>query len=154
MNTNVKIKPKKVNNTKRQFKSSGNSKRNFFQNNKSSSQSVHIEKPLSLPKALKSKTPKNTFLVFNTININLGNGQKDQKNLKTPKAQVIRNINSSLKNAYLRNDFIFESMPYFGKKEKDKINNNNNQMLNNEKDKKYINFMKNYKNKNNNVEII
>ncbi len=45
-------------------------------------------------------------------------------------------------------------MPYFGKKEKDKINNNNNQMLNNEKDKKYINFMKNYKNKNNNVEII
>ena len=154
MNTNVKIKPKKVNNTKRQFKSSGNSKRNFFQNNKSSSQSVHIEKPLSLPKALKSKTPKNTFLVFNTININLGNGQKDQKNLKTPKAQVIRNINSSLKNAYLRNDFIFESMPYFGKKEKDKINNNNNKMLYNEKDKKYINFMKNYKNKNNNVEII
>ena len=153
MNTNVKIKPKKLNNTKRQFKSSGNSKRNFLQKNKSSSQSVHIEKPASLQKALKSKTPKNTFLVFNTININLGNGQKEQKNLKTPKAQVIRNINSSLKNAYLRNDFIFESMPYFGKKEKDKINNNN-QKLNNEKDKKYINFMKNYKNKNNNVEII
>ena len=156
MNTNVKYKQKKVNTTKRQFKSSGNSKRNFFPKNKSSSQSVLIEKPISLPKTLKSKTPKNTFLVFNTININLGNAQKDQKNLKTPKAQVIRNINSSLKNAYLRNDFIFESMPYLAKKEKDKINNNNNKGFNNDKDKKYINFMKNYtiKNNNDNGEII
>ena len=156
MNTNVKYKQKKVNTTKRQFKSSGNSKRNFFPKNKSSSQSVLIEKPTSLPKAIKSKTPKNTFLVFNTININLGNGQKGQKNLKTPKAQVIRNINSTLKSAYLRNDFIFESMPYFAKNEKDKLNNNNNnQAFNNDKDKKYINFMKNYTNKkNNNDEII
>ena len=141
MDTNGKYRTKKIIN-KRQLKSSSNSKRNFHQKNKNSSNSVHIEKSTLFTKSINSKTPKNTFLVFNTININLGNNQKEQKRIKTPKAQVIRNINSSLKDAYLKNDFIFGSFPYFTKKEEDKYK------INNSHKKRYINIMKNYQNKN------
>ena len=127
MDTNSIYKSKKIIN-KKQFKSTGNSKRNNYSKNKNTSQSVYFDKTTMDVKSLKSKSPKNTFLVFNTININLGESQKNTKRLKTPKAQVIRNINSSLKDAYLKNDFIFESMPFFSKKgnsNKDKKVNNN-----------------------------
>ena len=107
---NDKNKEKKV--------SSGCNKRVFYPKNNSISQSVHFEKSTFETKSVNSKSPKNTFLVFNTININLGNGQKTENKINTPKAQVIRNIDSSLKNAYLKGDFIFESMPYFQKNEK------------------------------------
>ena len=143
IDTNAKDRTKKLVN-KRQNKSLSNSKRNFIQKNKNSYNSVHIEKSNIFTKTINSKTPKNTFLVFNTININLGNNQKVQSRIKTPKAQLIRNINSSLKNAYLKDNFIFGSFPYFTRKE-------------NNKKKKYINIMKNYQNKNHstrNIEYI
>ena len=155
MDTNSIYKSKKIIN-KKQFKSTGNSKRNNYSKNKNTSQSVYFDKTTMDVKSLKSKSPKNTFLVFNTININLGESQKNTKRLKTPKAQVIRNINSSLKDAYLKNDFIFESMPFFSKKgnsNKDKKVNNNiiPKTTNNQK---FFNFMKNYPHKsNNNSEI-
>ena len=155
MDTNSIYKSKKIIN-KKQFKSSGNSKRNNYSKNKNTSQSVYFDKTTMDVKSLKSKSPKNTFLVFNTININLGESQKNTKRLKTSKAQVIRNINSSLKDAYLKKDFIFESMPFFSKKgnsNKDKKVNNNiiPKTTNNQK---FFNFMKNYPHKsNNNSEI-
>ena len=143
IDTNAKDRTKKLVN-KRQNKSLSNSKRNFIQKNKNSCNSVRVEKSNIFTKTINSKTPKNTFLVFNTININLGNNQKVQSRIKTPKAQLIRNINSSLKNAYLKDNFIFGSFPYFTRKE-------------NNKKKKYINIMKNYQNKNHstrNIEYI
>ena len=155
MDTNSIYKSKKIIN-KKQFKSTGNSKRNNYSKNKNTSQSVYFDKTTMDVKSLKSKSPKNTFLVFNTININLGESQKNTKRLKTSKAQVIRNINSSLQDAYLKNDFIFESMPFFSKKgnsNKDKKVNNNiiPKTTNNQK---FFNFMKNYPHKsNNNSEI-
>ena len=125
INKNDKNKEKKIIN-KKKYTSSGSTKRIFYPKNNSSSQSVHFEKSTLVTKSVNSKSPKNTFLVFNTININLGNEQKTQSKINTPKAQAIRNIGSSLKNAYLKGDFIFGSMPYFHKKEKGKIQISNN----------------------------
>ena len=93
----------------------GHSKRKLYHKNKSSSKSIYFDKSTSIGKSLKSKSPKNTFLVFNTININLGNDQKDSKRMETPKTKAIRNINTNLKEAYLKNDFIFGNMPFFAK---------------------------------------
>jgi uncharacterized protein YlbG (UPF0298 family) len=52
-------------------------------------------------KTNKSKSPKNTFLVFNTININLGHSNNQKRN-RTPKIQVMKNVN------YLNNEFFLE----------------------------------------------
>jgi hypothetical protein len=35
--------------------------------------------------------------------------------METPKTKAIRNINTNLKEAYLKNDFIFGNMPFFAK---------------------------------------
>jgi len=130
IDTNYKYKTKK-NIVKKKCKSSNVSKRNFFAKNNNISQTQHYNKSNIINNSIKSKSPKNTFLVFNTININLGDNQNNQKKLKTPKVQVIRNIDSSIKDTYIKNQFFIESMPYFTKKnssekEKFKYNNNNN----------------------------
>ena len=106
---------------KKQYKSPGHSKKNLNTKNKSYSKSNRVIKSSSSMKSLKPQSPKNTFLVFNTININLGNNHKEQKLTQTPNSQIMRNINSSLKEACFRNNFIFDSLPSFLKKEKDKI---------------------------------
>ena len=143
---------------KKQYKSSGNSRRNYNANNRISTKRIHSNKSTSVTKKTKSintKSPKNTFLVFNTININLGNSQKGKKRITTPKAQVIRTINSSLKNTYFRNDFIFDSMPYFEKNVKDQLKiSNNNIILNNVENENFTDIMKNCQhNANKNLEI-
>ena len=105
---------------KKQYKSPGHSKKNLNTKNKSYFKSNRVIKSSSSMKSLKPQSPKNTFLVFNTININLGNNHKEQKLTQTPNSQIMRNINSSLKEACFRNNFIFDSLPSFLKKEKEK----------------------------------
>ena len=70
-------------------------------------QHMQIEKSKS---SLKSKSPKNTFLVFNTININIGDNQKSQKQAQTPNNHEKKNINSSLKDNFLGNNFFLDSI--------------------------------------------
>ena len=120
IDTKEKCNIKKIIN-KKQYKSPGHSKKNLNTKNKSYSKSNRVIKSSSSMKSLKPQSPKNTFLVFNTININLGNNHKEQKLTQTPNSQIMRNINSSLKEACFRNNFIFDSLPSFLKKEKDKI---------------------------------
>ena len=100
---------------RKQYKSSENSNKNIKIKNKMSKERSLIEKSKS---NTKSKGPKNTFLVFNTININLGNNQKDQKKVQTPNGHEIKDINSSLNENYLRKNFFFDSVSSFFKKKK------------------------------------
>ena len=90
--------------TKKHYKSSEHSNKNLNIKSKRQKENIHIEKSKS---TMKSKSPKNTFLVFNTININLGDNQKDQKQVQTPNRHEIKDINSSLNEDYLRNNFFF-----------------------------------------------
>ena len=119
IDTKEKCNIKKIIN-KKQYKSPGHSKKNLNTKNKNYSKSNRVIKSSSSMKSLKPNSPKNTFLVFNTININLGNHHKEQKLTQTPNSQIMRNINSSLKEACIRNNFIFDSLPSFLKKEKEK----------------------------------
>jgi len=102
----------------KQFKSLNNTKIRFPKNNSSSS--IYFNKQNLIKKTSKSKSPKNTFLVFNTININLGQSNKKQKRNRTPKIQVMKNFN------YLNNEFFLEPVKltnYMNKRfEKKKIN--------------------------------
>ena len=110
IDTNNKYKTKKVL-RKKYYKSTNNTKiRNLPKNNSCSN--IDFYKNNLITNAIKSKSPKNTFLVFNTININLGNTSKNFKRNRTPKIQVIKNINSSLKNIYLSNEFLFEPVKF------------------------------------------
>ena len=95
------------------YKSSERAKKNSSQKNKRSKQHMHIEKSKS---SIKSKSPKNTFLVFNTININIGDNQKAQKQAQTPNNHEKKNINSSLKDTFLGNNFFLDSISSFLKK--------------------------------------
>ena len=85
----------------RHYKSLNNTKRRFPKNNSSSS--IYFSKQNLINKAIKAKSPKNTFLVFNTININLGHSNNQKRN-RTPKIQVMKNVN------YLNNEFFLEPM--------------------------------------------
>ena len=113
-NTKEKYNIKKIM-TKKHYKSSEHSNKNLNIKSKRQKENIHIEKSKS---TMKSKSPKNTFLVFNTININLGDNQKDQKQVQTPNRHEIKDINSSLNEDYLRNNFFFDSIPSFLKNKK------------------------------------
>ena len=107
---NNKYKPKKML-KKKYYKSLNNTKRNNFTKNNSCT-NIYFDKQNLINKTAKSKSPKNTFLVFNTININLGNESKNFKRNRTPKIQVMKNINSSLNNIYLSNDILYEPLKF------------------------------------------
>jgi len=107
---NNKYKPKKML-KKKHYKSLNNTKRNNFTKNNSCT-NIYFDKQNLINKTTKSKSPKNTFLVFNTININLGNESKNFKRNRTPKIQVMKNINSSLNNIYLSNDILYEPLKF------------------------------------------
>ena len=96
---------------KKHYKSLNNTKRNNFTKNNSCT-NIYFDKQNLINKTAKSKSPKNTFLVFNTININLGNESKNFKRNRTPKIQVMKNINSSLNNIYLSNDILYEPLKF------------------------------------------
>ena len=108
---NNKYKTKKILN-KKYYKSTNNTKRRYLAKNNNSCSNIDFYKPNLITKAIKSKSPKNTFLVFNTININIGNTNKSFKRNKTPRIQVMKNISSSLKNIYLNNELLFESVKF------------------------------------------
>ena len=139
---------------KKYYKSTNNSKNRVFSKN-NSCPNIYFDKHNVITKEIKPKTPKNTFLVFNTININLGNTGKNYKRNKTPKIHVMKNINSSIKNFYLSNDFLIEPMKftsYFKKKilEKNKSSNKSKKKIN-PTNKKFKEFKRNNLNKNNNT---
>ena len=131
-------------------KSLNNPKKSNFTKN-ISCPNIYYDKHNIITKGTKNKSPKNTFVVFNTININLGNTSKNFKRNRTPKMQVMKNINSSLKNIYLSNELFFNT--YLNRKiiskskEHFNIKKNNNAF----KDKKFKEFKKKNINKSSNV---
>ena len=149
IDTNNKYKSNK-NNKKKHYKSS---KRFYFSKN-NSCPNIYFDKQNIITKEIKVKGQKSTFVVFNTININLGNTTKNFKRNRTPKMQVIKNINNSLKNIYLSNDFLIEPMKfnsYLDKKilPKSKEHFSTKKTINTVKDKKFKEFKRrNINNKN------
>ena len=128
------------------YKSLNNTKRRFPKNNSSSS--IYFNKQNLINKAIKSKSPKNTFLVFNTININLGHSNNQKRN-RTPKIQVMKNVN------YLNNEFFLEPMKltsYMNKRfDKKKTTSTSKKKINQVKNKKCKEFKKNNLSHNKNI---
>ena len=152
IDSNNKCKSNKVIKNKL-YKSSNKVKKSNFAKN-ISCPNIYYDKPNITTKEIKTKTPKNTFVVFNTININLGNTGKNYKRNRTPKIQVMKNINSSLKKIYLSNDFYFESMKfntYLNRKTMSRSKHHFNTKKNNYIDKKFKEFKKTNLNKNSNA---
>ena len=140
---------------KKYNKSSNNTKKSNFAKN-ISCPNIYYDRQNIITKEVKTKTPKNTFVVFNTININLGNTGKNFKRNKTPKIQVMKNINSSLKNIYLSNEFYLEPAKlntYLDRKimAKSKGHFTTKKNNNTSKDKKSKEFKKRNINKNSNL---
>ena len=131
------------------FKSLNNTKRRFPKN--SSSSSIYFDKHNLINKTIKSKSPKNTFLVFNTININLGHSNRNQKRNRTPKIQVMKNFN------YLNNEFFLEPVKltnYMNKRiNKKKTFSTSKKNINQVKNKKFKEFKKNNLSQNKNINI-
>ena len=147
IDTNNKFKTKKVL-KKKYYKSLNNTNKKFLLPKNSSCPNIYFDKHNLISKSIKSKSPKNTFLVFNTININLGNTSKNYKRNRTPKIQVMKKINSSFKNIYLSNDILFEPIKYnnyLNKKnyEKNKGTSTIKKKLNIVKNNKLKNFKRN-----------
>ena len=128
------------------YKSLNNTKRRFPKNNSSSS--IYFNKQNLINKAIKSKSPKNTFLVFNTININLGHSNSQKRN-RTPKIQVMKNVN------YLNNEFFLEPIKltnYMNKRfDKKKTISTSKKKINQVKNKKIKEFKKNNLSHNKNI---
>ena len=120
------------------YKSLNNTKRRFPKNNSSSS--IYFNKQNLINKTIKSKSPKNTFLVFNTININLGHSNNQKRN-RSPKIQVMKNVN------YLNNELFLEpvKLDNYMNKRIDKKNNISTpkKKINQVKNKKFKEFKKN-----------
>ena len=120
------------------YKSLNNTKRRFPKNNSSSS--IYFNKQNLINKTIKSKSPKNTFLVFNTININLGHSNNQKRN-RSPKIQVMKNVN------YLNNELFLEpvKLDNYMNKRFDKKNNISTpkKKINQVKNKKFKEFKKN-----------
>ena len=120
------------------YKSLNNTKRRFPKNNSSSS--IYFNKQNLINKTIKSKSPKNTFLVFNTININLGQSNNQKRN-RSPKIQVMKNVN------YLNNELFLEpvKLDNYMNKRFDKKNNISTpkKKINQVKNKKFKEFKKN-----------
>ena len=152
IDSNNKCKTNKVIKSKL-YKSSNKVKKSNFAKN-ISCPNIYYDKPSITTKDIKTKTPKNTFVVFNTININLGNTGKNYKRNRTPKIQVMKNINSSLKKIYLSNDFYFEPMKfntYLNRKTMSKSKEHFSTKKNNYTDKKVKESKKRNSNKNSNA---
>jgi len=119
------------------FKSLNNTKRRFPKNNSSSN--IYFNKQNLINKTNKN-SPKNTFLVFNTININLGHSNNQKRN-RTPKIQVMKNVN------YLNNEFFLEPIRltnYMNKRfDKKKNISTSKKKINQVKNKKFKEFKKN-----------
>ena len=80
-----------------------NMKKNNLYNSSCSIINVKKEEIVWEYKAHKAKTPKNTFLVFNTININVNNTHKKNK---VPKYKFFKN-SQSMKNIYVNNEEVY-----------------------------------------------
>ena len=80
-----------------------NMKRNNINNINSPIINVKKEEIVWDYKSRKAKTPKNTFLVFNTININVSNTHKRDK---ISKYKIVKD-SQSMKNIYVNNEVIF-----------------------------------------------